>query len=255
MESDNVALRDVRAYGPRWLAVDEAGVRIPVTYHREWQDGFGARGWKLDVTLEDEEIIASTPETGERIPTSVFVHDIFDHLLSGFAVSGHRAEAMALCQLGSRTGADVAPDYAQMVREDLRSGRLVGAGDSLRDFLGEDLLARVGHAGCDDRALVGRLRDALGEEGFEAALVARFFIHGRQGEAHARQSYAALGLDRECRAAMALALQRAFVELDRRIQELGVASAYGRVCIGYRACAIELDNGWSAHGEWQHAAC
>jgi hypothetical protein len=29
-------------------------------------DGFGARGWKLNSTLDDPEIIASTRETGKR---------------------------------------------------------------------------------------------------------------------------------------------------------------------------------------------
>jgi hypothetical protein len=49
-------------------------------YGRTWRDGFGARGWKVAGAVNDPEVIASTAETGERIPTSVFVHDILDHL-------------------------------------------------------------------------------------------------------------------------------------------------------------------------------
>ena len=112
---------------------------IPVTYRREWQDGFGARGWKLDVGIDDEYVIASTAYCGENIPTSVLVHDIVDHYLCGFRLSGHRDEAMALMQMLGRTGTDITPDYAQMVDEDILAGQLNG--ESLESFLPEDLLA------------------------------------------------------------------------------------------------------------------
>ena len=86
-------------------------VVVRVTYRSEWPDGFGARGWKLDIALDDPEIIASTPSPGERINTSVLVHDILDHYVSGFPPSGHRNEAMALIQLSTRTGSDPRSDY------------------------------------------------------------------------------------------------------------------------------------------------
>ena len=79
-------------------------VRVSCLYRRTWQDGFGARGWKLAGTANDPEVIASTAATGERIPTSVFVHDILDHFLCGLGPSGHRNEAVALLQLAARTG-------------------------------------------------------------------------------------------------------------------------------------------------------
>jgi len=60
----------------------------------------------VNATIGDPEIIASTRETGQRINTSAFVHDILDHFLSGFGVSGHRSEAMTLIQLSKRTGSD-----------------------------------------------------------------------------------------------------------------------------------------------------
>lgn len=31
----------------------EPDIRVPVTYQREWQEGFGAHGWKLDVSIVD----------------------------------------------------------------------------------------------------------------------------------------------------------------------------------------------------------
>lgn len=239
----DAAFRDVTAYGPAFLRIADHAVCIPVTYRREWQDGFGARGWKLDVTLDDPEIIASTPETGTRIPTSVFVHDIFDHLLCGFAVSGHRAEAMALSQLADRTGADIAADYAQMVREDLRAGRLIGLGDSLAAFVGDALLSLLDEVPRDPRALATTLRTRLGEDGFEAALVQRFHVLGKHGDAHAHRSWERLGFAWDQRAPMALALQRAFAALDTRIECLGVEAGKGAVRLDPCRVAIELQVG------------
>jgi hypothetical protein len=69
---------------------------VAVTYRREWQDGFGARGWKLDIGIDDGYVIASTAYCGENIPTSILIHDIVDHHLCAFRLSGHRHEAMAL---------------------------------------------------------------------------------------------------------------------------------------------------------------
>lgn len=48
-------------------------VRLDCVYRREWPDGFGAGGWKLRPALDDPNIIASPPVTGQRIPSSVFV--------------------------------------------------------------------------------------------------------------------------------------------------------------------------------------
>lgn len=184
----HAAFRDVLAYPPEVLRHGRGKVLVGVSYCREWQDGFGARGWKLDATLGDPEIIASTRVTGTRIPTSVLVHDLLDHLLSGFAPSGHRAEAMALARLARRTGADVAPDYAQMVREDLFAGRVLG--ETARSFLGDELAGLV-PAAADDP--IAALRKRLGDEEAERRLVARFFELGERGHAAAEAAWRALG--------------------------------------------------------------
>lgn len=46
----------------------EPCITVPVIYRHEWADGFGARGWKLEVAIDDSEVIAATSETGLRIP-------------------------------------------------------------------------------------------------------------------------------------------------------------------------------------------
>lgn len=113
------SFRSVAQYSRDLLRISDDGVDVPVTYKKVWDDGFGARGWKVNATIGDPEIIASTRETGWKINTSVFIHDILDHLLSGFGISGHRREAMALIQLAKRTGSDPGPEFEQLVREDI----------------------------------------------------------------------------------------------------------------------------------------
>jgi hypothetical protein len=236
--ADGPGLRDVLAYPPAILQPTPGGARVAVSYRDEWQDGFGARGWKLDVSLDDPEIIASTRETGERIPTSVLIHDLLDHLLSGFAMSGHRAEAMALAQLGLRTGSDVRSDYEQMVHEDLLVGRVQG--EDLRSFLGETLLAGLSEEVPDDKTVVSILRERWGEAGLVERLIDRFYALGREGLEHAQHSWRRLGLSPQHRTPLGLALQQALVAADRHAQDADWSEAKGWIEVGRYECAITL---------------
>ena len=164
-------------------------LRIPVSYRLAWQDGFGARGWKLDCSIDDPAVIAATAETGARIPTSVFVHDLLDHHLCGLAMSGHRNEAIALVQLASRTGADPRPDFTQMVDEDLMAGRVNG--EPLHRFLPPDLLALLPAGIGEGRPVIAPLVEKLGHEPLRQRLIDHFFTLGRDGAARARQAYRA----------------------------------------------------------------
>lgn len=206
------------------------GVSIPVTYCRSWNDGFGARGWKLDIAIGDPEIIASTRETGQRIHTSVFVHDILDHFLSGFDVSGHRSEAMALIQLSKRTCSDPGPDYRQMVREDIMNGRVNG--ESLTSFLPERLEKLLPpRKKLSDKEIIAYLRQEMGEAKLEDALVEHFYTLGKTGEGHALRSWEALGLDPEKRTEIALALQRLLEVVDTAAEDTGAEMIKGYIVI------------------------
>jgi hypothetical protein len=241
------AMRDVTTYPACFLYRDAAGIRVPVTYRASWNDGFGARGWKLDATLDDPEIIASTRNTGLRLPTSVFVHDIFDHLLSGFAPSGHRAEAMALAQLALRTGADPTPDYRQMVEEDVVAGRVLG--EPLRSFLPADLLRLLPEdAGLSGPVAMRRLRDQIGPEALTGRLVDRFFELGRSGHGHAIESCKKLMLDPSKRDERGLSLQQALDACDSDVEAAGAGFIEAVVTIGAEGCALTL-------GRERPAAC
>ena len=240
-QSAQYALRSVANYPEQLLRYNDNGVQVPVTYKRVWDDGFGARGWKVDATLDDPEIIASTRETGQKINTSVFVHDILDHFLSGFGVSGHRSEAMALIQLAKRTGSDPGSDYEQLVREDILNGRVNG--ESLVDFLPDDLSAMiVGQSAMTDREAMAYLRDKLGEERLIKLLVDRFFELGRAGEKHAEESWNLLGLDTSKRTNIGLGLQALLEVIDRKYQQSQIDQVHGVISIDKRKVGfVETD--------------
>lgn len=201
-----------------------------MTYKKVWADGFGARGWKLDATIGDTQIIASTRETGQTINTSVFVHDILDHFLSGFGVSGHRSEAMALIQLSKRTGSDPGPDYMQMVDEDIMNG--VVNGDTLISFLPQQLgrLLPVDET-MSNKEGMHFLIQATSESEVRETLVEHFFTLGKAGERHANDSWKALGLNAEKRTEIGVALQNLLEEIDLKVEAMEIESLNGLIGI------------------------
>ncbi len=240
--SVQVAFCSINEYPQNLLRTGEASVQVPVTYKMVWQDGFGARGWKLDVTIGDPMIIASTRETGQRINTSVFVHDILDHFLSGFAVSGHRSEAMALRQLSKRTGSDPGSDYEQLVREDILNGMVNG--EALKDFLPADLYDLVPeNTTMTDKETMAYLRETLGEECLIKSLVDNFFKLGKEGENHADESWKILGLDTGKRTDIGLALQTLLGVIDQTVEELGVEELHGIISIDNKYVTFNMPEG------------
>ncbi|WP_018174458.1 MULTISPECIES: hypothetical protein [unclassified Thioalkalivibrio] len=196
--------------------INAQAVTIPVRYEDSWQDGFGARGWKLDVAGLGADVIAATPYCGDRIPTSVFVHDIVDHLLCGFSLSGYVDEAAALIQLSLRTHSDPVPDYQQMVDEDLIPG--LGQHDDWVELLPASLNVSPESVG-DPGLLLNELRDKLGDGALRALLTAGFVREGWKRAEDARHYWEGLGLRYPDRGATALALQELFEWMDATVRE------------------------------------
>lgn len=214
-------------------------VDVAVTYRREWQDGFGARGWKLDVSLDDPEVIASTVETGLRLPTSVLIHDILDHHLCGLALGGHRNEAIALHQLGLRTGSDPLPDLRQMVDEDLMHGGVVG--EPMRSFLPAALHDLLPAGLNDNKAIVRHLIAGLGREELRQSLVRQMLDIGLEGAETARKNYRNTGLDHAQRGALGLALQALLARIDIQAVNEDWDEAKGVFVLDSNHCALRLD--------------
>jgi len=236
-----VGYRNIMEF-PQDLLRTGDGVQVPVTYKKVWDDGFGARGWKVDATIGDPTIIASTRETGQRINTSVFIHDILDHFLSGFGVSGHRSEAMALIQLSKRTGSDPESDYEQLVREDILNGMVNG--EALIGFLPANLIALLPeNAAMTDKETMVYLREQLGEDRLIKSLVDNFFRLGKKGEKHADDTWKSLGLDTKKRTDIGLAMQSLLGVIDKTVEEMSVEELHGMICIDDKHVTFNISEG------------
>ena len=229
------------SYAFEQLTTEETESRplaIPVTYKHAWQDGFGARGWKLDCALDDPNVIAATAETGCQIDTSVLVHDMLDHYISGFPLSGHRFEAMALIQLAGRTGSDPRADFQQMVDEDLLQGRV--SGESFRSFLPERLVRLLPNDCLSGKEIIGYLSETIGRSDLRSALVDHFSELGKQGMPMARANWHKHGLDYELRSKLGLCLQSLLKQGDQIVLDEQYTEATGIFLIDDHQCTLHL---------------
>ena len=216
-------------------------VIVSATYKTTWDDGFGARGWKIDDSIGDPAVIASTSETGEKIPTSVFVHDIVDHHLSGLKLSGHRNEAIALNLLYERTGSDPTPDYAQMVEEDLMKGYVNG--EPLMEFLPDQLTKLIpDNLRNNNKLSMGCLIESLGVEALKKVLIRHFFESANSGKDRAIDVWNSSGLDFKKRREIGLAIQRLLKKADKYFNESGAEAVCGKFIITNSLCELEIEN-------------
>ncbi|AGA34714.1 hypothetical protein TVNIR_3077 [Thioalkalivibrio nitratireducens DSM 14787] len=204
-------------------------VAVPARYAEHWNDDFGVRGWKLDVPGTGPDVIAGTPYTGERIPTSVFVHDLVDHHLCGFRLSGYLDEAGALVQLAQRTGSDPVADFQQIIDEDLLPGAVMGV--DWTALLPASVAAGIG-PGNDPRDALQTLRRELGDGVLRALFTAGFVHQGWLRRDAARAAWTAQGLDYAARPYIALALQELFEWMDAQVQTRAWSHARGDFAIG-----------------------
>lgn len=235
---------NVDQYQSDLLQKHNGSVEVPVTYRKVWNDGFGARGWKVNAAIEDPQIIASTRETGQRVNTSVFIHDILDHFLSGFGVSGHRSEAMALIQLSKRTGSNPGPDYEQLTREDILNG--IVNGEKLRDFLSTNLISMIpDNSGMTDKEIIAYLKEKLGENRLVKYLVDNFFELGKLGESHAAESWKILELDISKQSEIGHALQKLLEVIDQNVEKLGIEYLHGYIKINNNHVSFTINEPYS----------
>jgi len=214
-------------------------VSLPATYCSEWKDGYGVRGWKLDVSIHDPAVIASTEETGRQIPTSVFVHDIVDHHLCGLAMSGHRNEAIALNLLAERTGSSPIPDYRQMTEEDILRGDVNG--EAMTSFLSKTLMAEVPEANREDGAtIIHYLSEKLGRDRLKNMLVDHFKNMGEMGYQKARSSWRSTGLDFLRRKQIGLCLQNLLEESSSFLKKTAPEIAHAEIRLSNEQCSLLL---------------
>ena len=211
---------------------------IPVTYCLEWQDGFGAQGWKLDRAINDAEVIAVTAYAGETSPTSVLVHDILDHVVSGFGLSGHRNEAMAAMQHGLRNQIAIRSSYEYMAQEILR-GQV--SGEPLESFLPDSLRQHLPAGAMTDDIKMQALITKLGRSEVFDRVITRFFELGELGVPIAIQNWKKSGLAYETRAALGTSLQALLVRGDRVAAGSGWNRVHGYFVLGNQTCQLKIE--------------
>lgn len=211
-------------------------VFVPMTYQTEWLDGFGARGWKLDAAIRDHKVIASTSYAGEKIPTSVLVHDILDHFISGFGFSGHRNEAMATAQLGLRTGTEIRSSYALMVEEIMR-GEVEG--EQLDTFLPLSLKPHLPAEGLAAGEQMRHVADKLGMNELRSILLSHFYEIGLAGVPRAIAAWRRHGLDYNRRAVFGICLQGLLVRAESWL--LGPDSQHAIFSLANERCTLEVE--------------
>lgn len=210
---------------------------IPVSYRDEWQDGLGARGWKMDRAIGDPVLIATTAYSGEKVPTSVLIHDMLDHFVSGFGLSGHRNEAKATLQLGLRTGTEIASSYALLAEDIMASGI---NGETLQQFLPSALRVLLPAGATTDPERCAALVRRLGHSAIKSALIEQLWTCANQSRTVTLLCWQAFGLDYTRRTAIGMCLQQLLESAERHINAHAIVSAQGRFSIGNTACAISL---------------
>ncbi|MHB8697699.1 MAG: hypothetical protein ACYC9J_06630 [Sulfuricaulis sp.] len=207
-----------------------------MTFRSEWPDGFGARGWKLDAAIRDHQVIASTSYSGEKIPTSVLVHDVLDHYISGFGFSGHRNEAMATAQLGLRTGTEIRSSYALMVEEVMR-GEVEG--ERLDTFLPLSLKAYLPTEGLATGQQMRHLADKLGINELRSTLLSHFYEIGLAGVPRAIAAWHRHGLDYDRRAIIGICLQGLLVRAESWLW--GADPQHAIFSLANEGCILEVE--------------
>lgn len=206
---------------------------FPVTFRAEWDDGFGAQGWKLDIATADPNVIACTSYTGIKSQTSVFVHDILDHLVSGFGLSGYVNEARATAMHGIRNGIEIRSSFEYMVDEILGTKLFVGDMDAL---LPHDVLQALPIAGASNYDKYGILLDKLSHEKLRDELLRGFFRVGISGIPIAYSHWTGHGLLFEKMTAIGLCLQQILEQAERLLHKKGVELAGGVFLVDNEAC-------------------
>ncbi len=206
--------------------------QVAATYHSEWQDGFGAQGWKLNLAIDDPCVIACTSYTGAKSPTSVIVHDILDHLISGFWLSGYSNEARATAIHGLRNGIEVCSSYEWMISEIVTSKYVA---ESLDNFFPPSVFKKI-PADILPGQGIAFLLEQENIEDISNLMLQEFINTGIKGIPVAAKNWEELGLDFGKMHAIGLCLQALLEEADKVVTEWISVEAVVNIIIGNDKC-------------------
>lgn len=224
--------------------------RLRLIYRDEWNDDFGAQGWKLEAAIADPDIIACTARSGGKSPTSVIVHDILDHFVSGFALSGCLNEARATVMHGLRNSIEVRSSFEWLIDDILRDP----ASDSDAQVLLAALLPAPVRACCRSPAeMVERLKEQSGTAKMRARLVQRLIGVGLGGVRTAMTSWEQRHLPFERMADIGFCIQELLEKADDAILANKIALGDALLDLSDDVCRLELfTNGSDEHFHLEH---
>lgn len=208
----------------------DLSLQIPITYQDEWHDGFGARGWKLDCATGHSEMIASTSCLGGKSPTSVIVHDVVDHHLSGFGWT-LPDEAKAIVIHGLRNGIEVLSSLESLADDLLRESPPACA---IEAFLPPEIAVAFDFEGSAHHTKVRLLIEKFERDELRAMLAKQLHVVGLMGIPEALTRWHMIGLTVEDLPATGFAIQRLLVSAETAIdaQHENVANAILEVLPG-----------------------
>lgn len=212
---------------------------IKLTYQNEWQDGFGARGWKIDIAIPDPEVIACTAFTDGKSPTAVIVHDVLDHFISGFGSSGYVNEARAIVMHGLRNGIEVRSSIEWLVN-DILSNSSSEANAVLESLLiqSSEILTSPSRP-CNET--LESLRERYGPDGLRNILAGKLIEAGLSGVPLAIGNWASHTLIFSRMAAIGFCLQRLFEQADEMISKRDIQVVRALLKIGNDVCVLKFE--------------
>lgn len=215
-------------------------LEFPVIYRTEWQDGYGAQGWKLDVSVNDREVIACTSYTGQKSQTSVLIHDLLDHLVSGFWLSGYSNEARATAMHGLRNGMEVRSSYERMIEDILKSRNL---GEPFQRFLPSKVVDGIPQNCVTDAEKLDFLLEQRSPDKLRTMLLQGFLMLGIGGIPLAYEQWKKQNLLFERMNAIGRCLQRLQERGESLLAEASANIATGSFQVGNEACKLMLELG------------
>jgi len=227
------------------MSIQSTRTLFDLTYHSEWQDGFGAQGWKLDVAINDPQVIACTAYTGNKTPTTVLVHDLLDHLVSGFWLSGYANEARATAIHGLRNGIEVRSSYEWMTKEILNDKPPL---DHFTEFLPEKITGHIPARYTYAEKTTFLFKEyALND--IRNYILENFYRIGLSGIPIAISHWQNKGLDFKNMYSIGMCLQDLLVEAQEVIKTWNVEAATGQILVDNISCEFLVETGDSPRQE------
>lgn len=211
-------------------------VQVEVVFQEYWNDGFGARGWKLASAISDPRVVASTAHVGLISPTCVLVHDIMDHYLCGLQIGGHRSEVVATMLHAMRNDLPVRKSINMMVDE---LCAVAYCGETLAEYIPEDMLGSM-PSNTPSEQMSAVLTAGLERNRMRERLVDHYYALGLAGLTAALVHYEGLGLSLAKRYEVGIRLQKLFENAESHILRRDCDRTSGVLEVADNKCGLLL---------------